>query len=326
MPDIFPSEAHPTDASVALLDGTTDPATGLPYIARGVGPASTPSYEVQYNRRLRRQNRRLALITEGLVVDEGGLKIGVYPFDYRLGGAFKRFAGATQQAVPDGATRYAYVDSANALQIAATEPTDLTSFVPLAQIVASGGALTITPRTNLVRMSVPALSAAPAGAGLMLAAGALAVAVDGATIEVASNQLRIKDGAVSAAKLAASMAQRLPQAAFTIGAEDAPAADDRLITIQLQDAHDQPLAARHFLRIWVATSDFGVPTGAGHTLAVTLGGLHGTDTTNGAVRVITDATGQAQVKINTAGAVTRYIMAAVGSRIFSSGGVTWNIS
>jgi len=69
--------------------------TGLPYIAKGLGPASEPSYEVQYNRRQERENQRLALVTEGLVVDEGSLRIGVYPFNYTLGGVHKRFAGAT---------------------------------------------------------------------------------------------------------------------------------------------------------------------------------------------------------------------------------------
>ena len=71
MADVYPNEAYPSDASVALLDGTTEQKTGLAYIAKGVGPASEPSYEIQYNRRQRRENHRLAVVTEGLVVDEG---------------------------------------------------------------------------------------------------------------------------------------------------------------------------------------------------------------------------------------------------------------
>jgi len=326
MADQLPNEVFPAAAAVALLDGTLDPATGLPYIARGTGPASVPSYEVQYNRRLLRQNRRLALITEGLVVDKGGLTFGVYPFDYRLGGSFHRFEGATQQALPDNATRYVYVDSANHLQIAASEPADLTAFVPLARVVAASGSLTITARTNLVRMSVPQFGPAAAGGGLSLSGGVLSVGVDAATIEITSNQLRLKDGGIAAAKLATSLADALGQAQFTIGAEDVPGADDRLITIQLQNIRGQTLAARHFVRLWTSTSDYGGPIATGQTINVTAGTLHGTDTTNAALRLITDSAGQVQLRITNIGITTRYVLVSVGSRVYSSGAITWNIS
>ncbi len=143
MADTYPNEAYPSDASTSLLDGTTDQETGLAYIAKGVGPASEPSYEIQYNRRQQRENRRLAVVAEGLVVDEGSLAIGVYPFNYTLGGKQKRFEGATNQAVPDDATRYVYVDASNALQIAASYPDDVSTFVPLAKVTTSSGNMTI---------------------------------------------------------------------------------------------------------------------------------------------------------------------------------------
>jgi len=157
MPDVFPNETYPPDAAVALLDGTVDQATGLAYIAKGVGPASEPSYEIQYNRRQHRENRRLALMTEGLVVDEGALKIGVFPFNYSLDGVHKRFAGATNQAVPDDATRCIYVDDANALQIAESYPQDVSTFVPLAEVTADGGSLTIQTDLGRARVVVPPL-------------------------------------------------------------------------------------------------------------------------------------------------------------------------
>ena len=58
----YPNEAYPTDAQVEGLDGTADSTTGLSYVAKGVGPNSTPTYEVQYNRRLQRQNAMLAVV------------------------------------------------------------------------------------------------------------------------------------------------------------------------------------------------------------------------------------------------------------------------
>ena len=153
MADVFPNETYPPDSAVAMLDGTTDQPTGLPYIAKGTGPASVPSYEIQYNRRQQRESRRLAVVTEGLVVDEGGLMIGVYPCNYTLGGQQKRFAGATNQAVPDDATRFVYIDASNTLQIAASYPTDISTFIPLAKVVVSNGATTIETDVGYARLA-----------------------------------------------------------------------------------------------------------------------------------------------------------------------------
>lgn len=144
MASTFPNEAFPSDGAVLALDGTLDTATGLPYVAKGVGPNSTPTYEIQYNRRLWRQNGVLAAVRQGMVVDEGSLAIGVYPLGYTLGGVRKSFLGATAQSVPDDATRKVYIDSSNVLQIQTSFPTDLTTFVPLATVTMSAGSTTIT--------------------------------------------------------------------------------------------------------------------------------------------------------------------------------------
>jgi hypothetical protein len=154
MADVHPNEVYPSDVSVALLDGTTDQQTGLAYIPKGTGPASEPSYEIQYNRRQQRENRRLAVATEGLVVDEGALKIGVYPFNHTLGGEHQRFKGATNQSVQDDAVRYLYVDSANTLQIAASYPTDISTFVPLAKVTTADGVMIIASEIGHARVVV----------------------------------------------------------------------------------------------------------------------------------------------------------------------------
>jgi len=167
MADIYPNEAYPSDAAVSHLDGTTDQKTGLGYIAKGTGPASTPSYEIQYNRRQQRANARLTNATEGLVVDEGNLSIGVYPCNYSLGDERKRYPGATAQSVPDDATRYVYIDASNTLQITAAYPTDAATFIPLARIVTSSGAITIASQTGYAR-----LLATPLHPQLALTAGA----------------------------------------------------------------------------------------------------------------------------------------------------------
>ena len=155
MPDTIPNQAYPTDADVALLDGQTDATTGLAYIAKGTSPSSNPPYEIQYNRRLLRQNQRLALVTEGLVVDEGGLAIGVYPCNYTIAGVRRHFTGATAQAIPDNATRRVYLDDAGDLQIAAAYPTDLSAHLPLASVTAANGKLSIAPETGYARLAAP---------------------------------------------------------------------------------------------------------------------------------------------------------------------------
>ncbi|MCH7527161.1 MAG: hypothetical protein IID39_06975 [Planctomycetes bacterium] len=86
----------------------------------------------------------LSSLREGMAVDEGSLKIGVYPINYTLDGVRKSFAGATAQSVTDDATRKVYIDQSNALQIQTTFPTDLTTFLPLATVVATAGKLTFT--------------------------------------------------------------------------------------------------------------------------------------------------------------------------------------
>ena len=145
MTDTYPNEIWPSDVSVEQLDGTTDQRTGLPYIAKGVGPTSTPTYEVQYNRRLQRKNAMLAHANQGRVVDEGGLWIGVYALDATIDGVAVHFAGATDQACTDEVTNYVYVDSTGALQVvtAATGwPSEVGTYVPLAEVTCSGGDIT----------------------------------------------------------------------------------------------------------------------------------------------------------------------------------------
>ena len=140
----YPNEQYPSEAATLGLNGQVDPPTGLDYIARGVNANSAPSYEVQFNRRLSRQNQILAALRQGMVVDEGGLKIGVYPLQYTLGGVRKSFDGATGVAVPDNSVQKVYLDASNVLQLAASFPGNVTTYLPLATVVASGGSLSIT--------------------------------------------------------------------------------------------------------------------------------------------------------------------------------------
>lgn len=175
MPDVYPNESWQADASVEQLDGTTDEVTGLPYVAKGVGPTSTPSYEVQYNRRQQRLNSMLATWRQGQVVDEGQLRIGIYPLNYSRGTAELHFAGATGLAVPDEAMRCVYLNQNNQLQIAEGWPGDRTSYVALARVTTSGGSMVVTDQRIIMAVRVPLFCSS--GDGLAVSAGQVSVAV-----------------------------------------------------------------------------------------------------------------------------------------------------
>ncbi len=142
----YPNETWPSDAEVEALDGTTATETGLPYVPKGTGPTSSPSYEVQYNRREQRLNGILAGWRQGMVVDEGGLNVGVYPVRFTIGGVRKQFDGATGIAIPDDSTKVVYLDDTPAVQVAAAWPGDLSTFLPLAEVTAASGVLAIEDR------------------------------------------------------------------------------------------------------------------------------------------------------------------------------------
>lgn len=150
----YPVELHPDDAVVLGLNGLPDQSTGLNYIARGANANSTPSYEIQFNRRLLRQNRILSLIRQGSVVEDGALRFGVYPIVYRMGGTDKSFDGAADQAVDDDETTYVWIDSSNALQTGASLPVDPATYLPLARIDTVGGAMTIIDLRSRMLFSV----------------------------------------------------------------------------------------------------------------------------------------------------------------------------
>jgi hypothetical protein len=159
---IFPNEVWPSDAEVDVLDGTVDLHTGLPYIAKGTSPTSSPSYAIQYNRLQQRLKHILAPLRQGMVVREGGLNIGVYPIYFTQSGYHKLFEGATGVAVPDNADMVVYIDGNANLQIANTWPEDVTSYLPLATISTSNGNLSLADRRPFSLFHVPSVSAGSA--------------------------------------------------------------------------------------------------------------------------------------------------------------------
>jgi hypothetical protein len=362
MAEIYPSEAWLSDSQAEQLGGTTDQGTGLPYIAKGVGPTSAPTYEVQYNRRQHRSNRILETWRQLQVVDEGSLKIGVYPGTYTLGGLRKTFDGATSQSVPDNDTRYAYLDSNNTLQIAASEPTDLTTYLPLAKIVTSGGVATITDRRIVAAFHVPQIedpadiTGTPnstfhidndnSGPKLKNATGALQVRneadddyadltcgtldardgmkVNGTTaVNANAEAAAVADGAVTAAKLSSVLQDLLPTCTIQVGGE---VSDNIDVTVQLQDANGNNLAQECVVRLWVGDSAGGgeCATAPSGGLSVPTGTLLNTLTADKHLNVISDANGTIVLRLADTGTPTYYVMAEFDGRITASSAVTFS--
>ena len=138
-----PNPSWPSDATTSALAGTIDDKSFLYYIPSGVGPSDTPPLSIHEFRNEYRLNGLLAPLLTGKVWQEAALKVGVNGGEYILGAAVKTFAGATDQAVADDDTNYVYINDSNALVINTTGfPGDLTTFVPLATVVAVSGAIT----------------------------------------------------------------------------------------------------------------------------------------------------------------------------------------
>lgn len=76
--------------------------------------------------------------------------------------------------------------------------------------ITTGGVITLTDTRKYAKYSAKVygdqLDSAIAGNGLSYAASALAVNVDGSTLEISSDALRVKDAGITAAKLAAAVA------------------------------------------------------------------------------------------------------------------------
>jgi len=101
---------------------------------------------------------------------------------------------------------------------------------------------------------------------------------------------------------------------ITAAAEDN---DARVVTVQ-------GLSGRNRLRVWVAADDFGSPSAAGHTAAVTAGTVLREVVANADYEIITAADGAAALTITLSGAGSRYVLAESDGRIFSSGELTWS--
>ena len=104
-----------------------------------------------------------------------------------------------------------------------------------------------------------------------------------------------------------------PFVGITAGAE---AANKRTITIQ-------GAAHRQLVRVWIAPGNYGAPDATDNTVAVETGTTYEIETAHAAYKVISDASGTVAIGLTISGAATRYIMAEIDGRVYSSGQLDW---
>lgn len=156
------------------------------------------------------------------------------------------------------------------------------------------------------------VAAAVAGNGLGHTDGVLAVNVDGATLEIASDTVRIKDAGVTAAKLASAVSQAIATQSVAADTEGATAADTFRVTIQVRDAAGNALAGRFLVEWWISDSQFGAGlTAQAPTTVHNSGAALTTITANKHARAITDANGKIELDVTLAGNVTVYVQSAL---------------
>lgn len=164
--DTYPTEVWPSNSDVLALNGTTDPETGLVWIAEGTNPQSSPSLRIQFDRLLHRLYAMVEEIAQLRVVKTDALEVGCFPGEFRLQGVDYHYAGQTDVTGADGVafsdgddTYYLWLDSTNALRMATDGtgwPSDTETFIPLAEVTVSSATITtIKDVRNRVRLATP---------------------------------------------------------------------------------------------------------------------------------------------------------------------------
>jgi|GEM_PF-1190364 len=298
------AETALTNDEALALAGTTDGETDFRH--------HTVGESTYYHEGFRQRHRVLTILklaNELRVYKDGDLTFGVRAGQIADGDATYAFAGAAEQALTDDATNYVYLRISGGAPVLTVSTTGFplpsaTPHVPLAAVTVADGSYTHDDIADFRGRSVhPLLSA-------MTAADANALVAGTATA------LHLH----AAAGLHASVQNLLPGLSVTAGAE---AGDTRLITVQARDAAGNNLAERVLVRVWLAESDFGAPSAAGNTVSVATGTTYETETANAAYKVISTAGGAAAVNVTISGAATRYVMAEIDGRVYSSGQIDW---
>lgn len=89
--------------------------------------------------------------------------------------------------------------------------------------------------------------------------------------------------------------------------------------VKVVDAAGNAVTGKHLVRVWYGTTAGGAPSGTDNTVAVEADAVAiQAVTANAHYLVLTDADGEAELRVTVAGAGDRYIHAEVGGRVASA--------
>jgi len=119
-------------------------------------------------------------------------------------------------------------------------------------------------------------------------------------------------------QLAAAVVDLMPKLNVSAGSQSD---HTRAITIQLQDADGNSLGERVLVQLWIDDSAYGAADATGNAVSVTTGTTLETITANAHYTVVSDGNGTVVFDLTVGAGGTRYIMAEIDGRIYSSGAV-----
>lgn len=310
------AEIELTSTEADALSGTTDSETDFKY--------HTIAESTYYTEGFRQRHRVLAILkTLGnrfRVYKDGTATFGVRAGKLDDGDTTYTYAATTGQSLTNDQTNYIYLSIASgalALTVNTTGFPDpsTTPHLPLASIAMGSGTYDHSDITDCRQCAVFSLIHGMAAAnGNTLSDGSNADSLH------THGTIGLDANAVSASKLAAAVQDMIPDLNITGGAE---AADKRTITLQARDAAGNNLAERVLVRVWIAPGEYGAPDATGNTVAVETGTTYETEAANAAYKIISDATGKVDIGVTISGAASRYVMAEIDGRIYSSGQLDW---
>ena len=307
------TELYPSDAELNALSGTTDSEQEVVFPSIYEAPYYTTFYKMLHG--LLNVSRRAGDLR---VFQDGSITFGVRAGVFLDGDSVVNYAGAAEQSLTDNATNYVFLTAAGTLTKNTTgfpDPSTL-PHIRLGAIVTGSGTISsiIDYRGMAFLTTSSAMTAANANT---LVGGETADSLhthDTAGLaDAAVETAKINDNAVTAAKLASSLQDMIPQITLT-GTDDADGTGS--MAIQVKDAAANNLAERFRIRAWIADAEFSEPDPQ-TDFSVTTGEQLREIEADADYEVITDTTGLAIMNIDAATDKTVYVMAEIDGRIYS---------
>ncbi|NLX06195.1 MAG: hypothetical protein GXY33_13740 [Phycisphaerae bacterium] len=279
------TELFPSDAELEGLSGLVDPVTGVYYPIKGEGL----DWYVSFVKCIYRLSRNAAVGAGLRVYKTGDLVAGVKPGRFFDGTAVREYAGVADRVLTDNATNYLYLlaDGTLAVSVAGFPDAAATPHVRLATVATSGGTFGDADITDWRAAHVFGLA-----------------------------------GPVGAQRLAAGLAEMIPQVQIAVGVE---AGNAIAVTVSVRSAAGGADGHVFAVEAWLSNAPAGTVTGSPPNGAVswTTGAVIEEIAAKARWTVLTGATGEATLSVGHSTTGTWYLNAAVDGRVWSSAAIAF---